>query len=207
MKQILCYGDSNTYGLIAGTYDRFSEKERWSGILTEILKNEYEVIEDGLNDRNGFLKNPKGFEYCGLEHLHVCLKKYSDIQLVILALGTNDLQFTYDFDEKILQTGLTKLINTIKEYNNSAKIIIVPPVKIDTDVLYGFFSHQFNELSISRSDKMFNMYKEIAKQYNLGYFDFNEIVRPSSIDGLHYKADGHKQIAIKFADYIKIHLN
>ena len=31
MKQILCFGDSNTYGLIPGTKDRYDWDTRWSG--------------------------------------------------------------------------------------------------------------------------------------------------------------------------------
>ena len=37
MKKILCYGDSNTYGFIPETGARYSEHERWSGILKELL--------------------------------------------------------------------------------------------------------------------------------------------------------------------------
>ena len=31
MKQILCFGDSNTYGLIPGSTRRFKWEQRWTG--------------------------------------------------------------------------------------------------------------------------------------------------------------------------------
>ena len=37
MKQILCFGDSNTWGLDGETGKRFSWEERWTGILQEKL--------------------------------------------------------------------------------------------------------------------------------------------------------------------------
>ena len=40
MKQILCFGDSNTWGLVAGTMKRHSWNERWTGILQERLMNQ-----------------------------------------------------------------------------------------------------------------------------------------------------------------------
>ena len=37
MKEILCFGDSNTYGLIPGTTRRYDREARWTGILAEKL--------------------------------------------------------------------------------------------------------------------------------------------------------------------------
>ena len=37
MKKILCYGDSNTWGLIPGTQNRFPQNVRWTGIDGAIL--------------------------------------------------------------------------------------------------------------------------------------------------------------------------
>ena len=37
MKQILCFGDSNTYGLIPGTKDRYDWDTRWSGRIGQRL--------------------------------------------------------------------------------------------------------------------------------------------------------------------------
>ena len=31
MKEILCFGDSNTYGLIPGTKNRYGRDTRWTG--------------------------------------------------------------------------------------------------------------------------------------------------------------------------------
>ena len=45
MKQILCFGDSNTYGLIPATKDRYDWNTRWTGILSKkIEKNGYTKI-------------------------------------------------------------------------------------------------------------------------------------------------------------------
>ena len=37
MKEILCFGDSNTYGLIPGTNRIYDRETRWTGILAEKL--------------------------------------------------------------------------------------------------------------------------------------------------------------------------
>ena len=44
MKEILCFGDSNTYGLIPGTTSRFDRSTRWTGILESALfPNGYKI--------------------------------------------------------------------------------------------------------------------------------------------------------------------
>ena len=49
MKQILCFGDSNTYGLIPKEGGRYPWGIRWTSILNEKLGLEnYRVIEEGL---------------------------------------------------------------------------------------------------------------------------------------------------------------
>ena len=52
MKEILCFGDSNTYGLIPGTTRRYDREARWTGILAEKLYDKgYRIIEEGLCGR------------------------------------------------------------------------------------------------------------------------------------------------------------
>jgi hypothetical protein len=50
---ILCYGDSNTWGKIPGTTpaQRYPVDVRWTGLLQTRLGIGYEVIEEGLNSR------------------------------------------------------------------------------------------------------------------------------------------------------------
>lgn len=57
MKQILCFGDSNTYGLIPGTTNqRYGWGTRWTSILDDKVRTKgYRVIEEGLCGRTTVL--------------------------------------------------------------------------------------------------------------------------------------------------------
>ncbi|MBP5727656.1 MAG: arylesterase, partial [Clostridia bacterium] len=49
MKQILAFGDSNTWGLVPGTGERYPEQIRWTGILRNAAARlDFAVLEDGL---------------------------------------------------------------------------------------------------------------------------------------------------------------
>ena len=44
---ILCFGDSNTWGYKPDKTGRFDEKTRWTGLLQRKLGPEYHIIEEG----------------------------------------------------------------------------------------------------------------------------------------------------------------
>lgn len=202
MKKILCYGDSNTYGFNPKTIERYNKNERWSGILSDLLQD-FEIIEEGMNNRLGFFESSEGLKQSGREYLPTVLSNNKDIDIFILAVGTNDAQFFYNLDTVVVQNGLEHLINTIYNTNSDTKIIIVPPVKIEKNILNGFFKNQFDEKSIDKIKKVFPIYKHVADKKNCLYFDFNEYVSPSEIDGLHYSKESHKIIAQNLAKFIK----
>ena len=201
MKKILCYGDSNTFGYNPADGSRFDENIRWTGVLQKILKNEFEVINEGVCDRTGFVSNPKGFLYSAQRHFPKFISKSEPVDIIILALGTNDLQFQYNIKVGTVEKGLENLINLA--HSKVQNIIIIPPVVLNEEVLEGYFNYQFDETSIVKSRKIGRIYRQIANIYNCSYFDINKFANPSDKDGLHYEENSHKLIADKLADFIK----
>ncbi len=202
MKKILCYGDSNTFGFIPENCKRYDKDSRWSGILSEILKENYQVIEEGMNNRTGFFKNPEGLKQSGGEYLSVFLQNHRNLDICIISLGTNDAQFFYNLDENSTKNGLQNLIDSVREVNIKTNIIIVPPVKITENILHSGFSMMFNRESIDKINKVFPIFEQIAKENNCLYFDFNQITSPAQKDGLHYTKESHTIIANKLAEFI-----
>lgn len=202
MKKILCYGDSNTFGFIPENCKRYDKDSRWSGILSEILKENYQVIEEGMNNRTGFFKNPEGLKQSGGEYLSVFLQNHRNLDICIISLGTNDAQFFYNLDENSTKNGLRNLIDSVREVNIKTNIIIVPPVKITENILHSGFSMMFNRESIDKINKVFPIFEQIAKENNCLYFDFNQITSPAQKDGLHYTKESHTIIANKLAEFI-----
>lgn len=203
MKKILCYGDSNTYGFIPASGKRYDKDTRFCGVLAKILSSDFEIIEEGMNNRTGFFRNPEGLKQSGGEYLSIYLQNHKDIDICILALGTNDFQFFYNINEEIIQNGIQNLINSVRKYNPNAQIIIIPPVKITYNILKSYFSMMFNQESIEKIQKMFSLFEKTAQANNCLYFDFNAITAPSDADGLHYTKESHRLIAEHLARFIK----
>lgn len=189
MKTVLCFGDSNTYGYSPFDGSRFSETERWTGIL----KTRFNVIEAGLNNRVGFVLSPFGEKYSGVKYLPKVLSACNNIDFLILSVGTNDLQYAYNVDMQTIENGLETLITFAKE--KTSNIIIVPPVILNEYIFNGMFSLMFDKSSIEKSVQVQEVFKKVVSKHNCKLLDFNEFVRPSNIDGLHYDKTAHKKIA------------
>ena len=191
MKKILCFGDSNTYGYIPVSGERYDENTRWAGILKQKLLSDYEVIEAGVNNRNGFVESNCGENLTGYKVLPKYLSENPDI--VVLAIGINDVQKFYRPDLSTISAGLESMVKSI--IDSGAKLVLISPPVLNDDVLRGNFSFQFDEESVSTSKRLPALYEEIAKSYNCHYIDLNKHVYPSKEDGLHYTKGGHSTIA------------
>ena len=200
MKNILCYGDSNTFGFNPVDGSRFDEKTRWTKVLQTNLKEHYKVIEEGANNRTGFVNNHAGFLYSAHRHFPKTITTLKDIDILILSIGTNDLQFQYDIGFNAIEKGLEELILIARD--NANRVILIPPVILNEDIFNGFFKTMFDETSIGKSKKVGRIYTKLANIYNCDVFDINKFATPSSVDGLHYDENSHKLIADKLTDFI-----
>ena len=202
MKKILCFGDSNTYGFIPSSGKRYDENSRWSGILKKLLREEYEIIEAGCNNRTAFCDNPAGVNETGYKVLPSLLTP--DIDCVILAVGINDLQYLYNISMKDYESGLENLIGLVRTKLPRAKIILLSPSVITEDILNSYFAAMFDETSIEKSKQLSAIYERAARKENCKLLDLKKIASPSKTDGLHYEKIEHIKIANAIFDLINL---
>ena len=204
MKNIICYGDSNTFGFNPKDGSRYDKDTRWTSILQKNLGTEYNVINEGMCDRTGFVGNSNGDLFSAQKHFPQLISQSENIDTLILLIGTNDLQFQYAINIETIEKGLENLIKLAQTKVN--KIIIILPVVLDNKILKGYFRDRFDETSVTKSTKVGEIYKKIADIYHCEIFDVNKFVKPSDIDGLHYDEMSHKIIADELTHYLLSHL-
>ena len=200
LKKILCFGDSNTYGFNPINSQRYNKNTRWTGILQTSLKDKYNIIEAGCNNRTCFMDNPEGEDKTGYKAIKKYLKKETDI--LILALGINDLQKIYNHNEETIKIGLVKIIDIANNINQNLHIIILVPSIITTDIYNGYFCQLFDERSIEESKKLNDIYQNIAKEKNCEIINLDHFVKVSKTDGIHYDENAHKTIAEILQNYL-----
>ena len=85
MKQILCFGDSNPFGLIPGTGNRYDWNIRWTGILDKNLREKgYRIIEEGLCGRTTVFDDSFREGRKGADILPTLLESHNPIDLSLI---------------------------------------------------------------------------------------------------------------------------
>lgn len=196
MKHILCFGDSNTYGLIPQINGRYSWDERWTGILNYKLGlDNYRIIEDGLCGRTTIFEDPLRDNRNGSKILPTVLETNNGIDAIILMLGTNDCKTVYGATAEIIGKGIERLINIIKQYSITSKILLVSPIHFGEKVWHNEYDPEFSPNSIVVNKGLANVYENIANKENILFLDASIYAQPSNEDQEHLNAEGHKALA------------
>ena len=109
-KRILCIGDSNTWGYIPGSGERYEKNVRWAGKLAQILGENYEVIEEGMNGRTTAFTDKIEPGTSALDYLYPCLISQFPLDYIIVMLGTNDTKTRYGVNIVEIGYGLDEVL-------------------------------------------------------------------------------------------------
>lgn len=195
MKQILCFGDSNTYGLIPGTAERYDWDERWTGIVGNKLAGRgYRIVEEGLCGRTTIFDDPLRAGRRGTELLPLILETHRPVDIVVIMLGTNDCKSFYDASSQVIGLGIKKLIGQIKEAAPEAKILLISPVHLGDDIWDGY-DPEFNAESVSISKELGGVYERTAAEENIFSLAASDYASPSEADREHLDKNGHRMLA------------
>ena len=204
MKNILCFGDSNTWGYDPVTHARYEYHERWPGIVQNSLGNGYRIIEEGQNGRTTVWPDPiEGFK-CGKDYLIPCLETHSPLDLVIIMLGTNDLKKRFGLTAFDVSAGAAVLVNLVNsnKYGNPGKspeVLLVSPTLVG-DLHNSWLSDLFGKEEATITSLELGMYfARVAELAGCHYLDAAKIALPSTDDGLHFNREGHLKIGSAIA--------
>lgn len=201
MKNVLCFGDSNTFGFNPENGTRYDKNTRWTGVLQTLCKDNFHIIEAGCNNRTAFSDNLAGKMFTGYKILPELLN--SNLDCVILAIGVNDLQFQYNASLDDIKNGISNLVKMVKNTVQNAQIILISQTDITENVLKSpIFSTLFDKGSIEKSKHLAKIYEQIALENNCDFIDLNKIASTSVIDGLHFEPQEHKKIAIEIFKHL-----
>ena len=117
MRQILCFGDSNTYGLIPGTTRRYDWDTRWTGRLERKLAPAgCRVVEEGLCGRTTVFEDPARGGRRGIDLLPAILESHSPVALTVVMLGTNDCKKAFGASPEEIGDGVREILRKIRSH-------------------------------------------------------------------------------------------
>lgn len=212
MKAVLCFGDSNTYGFnpeFTSPYNmRYPKNIRWTGILQNILGNDYDIIEEGLGGRTTVWDDPPSYGRNGRTQIIPLLQSHQPIDLVVIMLGTNDVKRVYNASVMEVGRGMEELVKIclnpyVYDIMKAPEILIISPVKLGKNLKNSWLCDIFDEDSPSRVEGLASTYKQIADKYKTGFMDAAQYVETSDVDSVHINMEGHRILAIEIAKKVK----
>ncbi len=194
MKNILCFGDSNTYGLIPGTNMRYPFGVRWTSILSrELGFEDYHIAEEGLCGRTTIFDDPLREGRCGVKLLPAILETHAPLDYTIIMLGTNDCKTIYNSSAEIIGKGIERLIRQVKTYSAKSEILIISPIHLGQEIWK--YDKEFSDRSIEISKGLSSVYREISIKEKVHFLDASEFAGPGDADREHLDENGHKALA------------
>ena len=199
MKQIICFGDSNTWGYDGESKKRLPWGKRWTSLLQEKLKGvDVRIIEEGLCGRTTIFEDPLREGRKGTALLPVILETHMLSDLLVLMLGTNDCKTIFKASSQVIASGVERLIDQVERLSPQTKILLVSPITLGEKVWQEGYDPEFSQESVEVSKALAAEYEKLAEKKGISFLDAAKIVSCCEADQQHMNAEGHR----KFADAI-----
>lgn len=218
MKNILIYGDSNSWGYDVSTYDestgiaqRMPFTIRWPGRVQQILGSEFHIIENCLNGRTLLQEDPYFPLRSGIKGLQMALDENAPLDIVTIALGCNELKHMFNLSAGMIAFGLQALIAEAQKSHYgypSPSILVISPHPTHPKIGEMRFGFSFGKDAYPKSTALSALYADVAKRNGCGFLDCAQLrfeLNPQ--DGLHYSHRDHEILAKAVAEKIECMVN
>ena len=205
MAVIVAFGNSNTWGYDPATGTRLADATRWTGVMAAALGAGHRVIEEGLSGRTTVFDDPIEPHRRGLDYLPPCLLSHAPLDLVIVALGCNDMKARFRVSAAEIALGAERLVAMAQAApvgpgGTAPRVLLVAPPPIAK--LTGF-AEMFAGAE-PKSREIAARYAEVAERRGVGFVDSGQFIRCSDLDGIHYEADQHARLGRAMAQAVEI---
>lgn len=203
MKTMICFGDTNTWGVDPRTDTRLDFDKRWTGILTNELRDEYRVIEEGQAGRTILSDDPVEPHKNGYKYLMPCLESHRPVDLLIVMLGTVLLKGrfhqTADDIAISLEIFLKEALKSQCGPDGTAPaILLISPIEVgqvEETWLKSVFPLPDNR---ERQRRFRELYSGIAERLHIDFMAAEDYAKTSP-DGIHIALESHKPFALAVA--------
>ena len=111
MTVIVAFGNSNTWGYDPKTRGPFRPRGALDRRHAARARPRHHVIEEGLNGRTTVFDDPIEPDRRGSDYLPPCLRSHAPLDLLILALGCNDMKKRFSASPGDIANGAERLIH------------------------------------------------------------------------------------------------
>ncbi len=194
IKRIVCFGDSNTYGLDAEGACRYDENTRWPCILAKQLGEGYSVVEEGLCGRTSVFQDPLKEGMAGIDYITPCMLSHKPIDLLIIMLGTNDAKERFSATSRNIADGIIRLAVKAQytdAWHTKPYILLISPVPIDDLYIGTSAGAGLGRGCAEKTHSIEPLLRQAAQAKSWYYMNAADFAVVSSVDYTHLTAESH----------------
>jgi lysophospholipase L1-like esterase len=204
--RVLCFGDSNTYGLRANRADReaghyrWPSDVRWTGRLQALLGPDYEIIEEGRSGRTVEMPDPLVAGADGRAYFAPCLNTHNPLDVVLIMLGTNDVKWHFGRSTEDIVESIGRLVDDVETHGlapdgRTPAVLLVAPVPVERRSATG----EFDDESVRKSHELGPALRKLAEARGAGFADAGTVGAVGE-DGIHLSEETHERLAALLAE-------
>lgn len=204
MTDVLCFGDSNTWGYNPADGSRFPWEVRWTGRLQEALREDgIRILEEGLCGRTTIFEDPLRLGRKGTGLFPVLLETHGQPDVIVLMLGTNDCKTVFSASAEVIGKGVARLLEQAGQASPGSRVLVVSPIWLGERVWEEGFDPEFSPESVEVSKRLGAVYQRVAARYGAEFLRASDYVKCSQEDQEHMDAANHRIFAEVIADRIR----
>jgi len=218
MATVLCFGDSNTWG-ISPSGHRYNEAERWATLLSTKLSSklaaqfanklvgEYRVIEAGQPNRTLVHNAPFSVDesvgnISGIRYLKPYLLEFQP-EVILLMLGTNDLKKRFKLCATEIAQGMYQLALSTLNFKYADKNVVPQVLIVSPPPIYEVAAYvKIYAGAAVKSQQLAMHYGDVAQRLNCAFFDAGSVIQSCSNEGIHWQVEQHAILAEALSDKV-----
>ncbi|MBO6894061.1 MAG: SGNH/GDSL hydrolase family protein [Roseibium sp.] len=205
---VVCFGDSLTWGFNPIDKSRYGHSVRWTRLLQKELGERFHVVEEGVNGRTTVFEDPVRGDKNGLEHLATVRKTHMPIDVLIIMLGTNDLQDRFSMSADAIGKAMGRLVfsaiqPTDDVEGRAPRVLLMAPPPLGDFTGKEFEGVYSNAHGGAQSRLLAGVYSQLAQDYGVAFFDAGTVISTSEIDAIHFEAAPQADLAKAVADKVR----
>ena len=205
---VVCFGDSLTWGFNPVDKSRYGHDVRWTRLLQKELGDSYYVVEEGINGRTTVFEDPVRGDKNGLQQLAGIRKTHMPIDILIIMLGSNDLQDRFGLSADAIGLAMGRVLFAATQPTDDVegrapKVLLMapPPLGDFTGKEYaGVYSNAHGGV---QSRRLAEVYEALAQTYGAAFFNTGTVITASEVDAIHFEAAPQAELAMAVATEVR----
>ena len=186
MQNVLCFGDSLTWGHDPATGGRHAYEDRWPSVLAHGLAG-VNVIPEGLRGRTTCRDNGAApCDYNGAHALPMILHSHAPLDVVVIMLGLNDIWQGYRPDQ--VGAGLRRLVEIVRTHPYRVEAPLPDILLVSQPPLVAGRDATVTGPLIAASRRLAVVTEMVGQETGVPTMDMRKVAEASELDSVHLDA-------------------